>query len=110
MSIVTMKLLFVCSRNRLRSPTAEVVFSAYEGVEALSAGTSPDADTPVSADLIARAEPVFAMDSVHRRRILGRFGPLLRAKKIAVLGIPDNYKYMDPELARILEEKVLPHL
>lgn len=33
-----MRLLFVCSQNRLRSPTAEVVFSAYPGVEAISAG------------------------------------------------------------------------
>ncbi len=45
-----MKLLFGCSRNRLRSPTAEAVFSAYPGVEATSAETSPDAETPVSAD------------------------------------------------------------
>jgi predicted protein tyrosine phosphatase len=105
-----MKVLFVCSRNRLRSPTAETVFSAYEGVEALSAGTSPDAENPVSADLIEWADLVFAMESVHRRRLKQRFGPLLRSRKIVVLGIPDNYKYMDPELIRILVEKIPQHL
>jgi predicted protein tyrosine phosphatase len=103
-------MLFVCSRNRLRSPTAEVVFAAFDGVEALSAGTNPDAETPVSADLIEWADIVFAMEGVHRRRLKKRFGAFLQAKKIIVLGIPDNYRYMDPELVRILKEKVIPHL
>jgi predicted protein tyrosine phosphatase len=105
-----MKLLFVCSRNRLRSPTAEAVFSAYEGVEALSAGTNPDAENPVSPDLIEWADLVFAMQNVHRRRLQKRFGPVLRAKRIIVLGIPDDYTYMEPELVRILKEKVAPYL
>jgi len=105
-----MKLLFVCSRNRLRSPTAEAVFSAYDGVEVLSAGTNPDAENPVSADLIEWADLVFAMESVHRRRLHKQFGPLLRANRIVVLNIPDDYKYMEPELVRILEEKVAPYL
>lgn len=105
-----MKLLFICSRNRLRSPTAEAVFSAYEGIEALSAGTSPDAENRVSADLIEWADLVLAMEIVHRRRLQKQFGPLLRAKRVVVLGIPDNYKYMEPELVRILEEKAAPYL
>ncbi|MGA3045561.1 MAG: low molecular weight protein tyrosine phosphatase family protein [Terracidiphilus sp.] len=105
-----MKLLFACSRNRLRSPTAEAVFSAYEDVEALSAGTSPDTESPVSADLIEWADLVFTMESVHRRRLQKQFGPLLRAKRVVVLDIPDNYKYMQPELVRLLEEKVAPYL
>jgi predicted protein tyrosine phosphatase len=105
-----MNVLFVCSRNRLRSPTAEAVFSASEGIEALSAGTNPDAETPVSADLIERADLVFAMESIHRRRLKQRFPAQLKTKKVVVLGIPDNYKYMDPELVRILEVRVSPHL
>ncbi|MGA9669287.1 MAG: low molecular weight protein tyrosine phosphatase family protein [Terracidiphilus sp.] len=105
-----MKLLFVCSRNRLRSPTAEAVFSAYDGIEALSAGTSPDAENPVSTELIEWADLVFAMESVHRRRLQKQFGSRLRAKRVVVLGIPDNYKYMEPELVRILEGAVAPYL
>ena len=46
-----MNLLFVCSRNRRRSLTAEAVLSDLQGHSVLSAGTSPDANTPVSADL-----------------------------------------------------------
>ncbi len=104
-----MKLLFVCSRNRLRSPTAEVVFAVDEGIEATSAGTSVDADVAVSADLIEWAEIIFVMERVHERKLLERFGPLLKAKRVVVLGIPDRYRYMDPELVAILRRKVSPY-
>ena len=43
--------LFICSRNRLRSPTAEQVFADVEGVETASAGLAPDADNPMTAEL-----------------------------------------------------------
>lgn len=102
--------LFICSRNKLRSPTAEALFSGRDDVESLSAGTSADAENPLSADLIEWADIIFAMESVHRKRINERFGSLLRDKKIVVLGIRDNYKLMDPELISILERVVPPYL
>jgi predicted protein tyrosine phosphatase len=105
-----MNVLFVCSRNRLRSPTAEVVFSTYEGIEVLSAGTSADAENPISADLIEWADLIFPMESIHRKRLNEKFGSLLRTKRVIVLGIPDNYKYMDDELIEILRGKVHRHL
>jgi predicted protein tyrosine phosphatase len=54
---ILMNPLFVCSQNRLRSPTAEAVFSAYPGIKAISADTSTDSDVPVSGDLIEWADP-----------------------------------------------------
>jgi predicted protein tyrosine phosphatase len=105
-----MKVLFICSRNRRRSPTAEALFGSLPGVEALSAGTSPDAETPVSSDLIDWADLIFAMESVHRRRLLDRFGALLKDKKITILGIPDSFEYMDSQLVKILEEKLSARL
>ena len=107
---VAMKMLFVCSRNRLRSPSAEVVFSSYRGVEAMSAGTNADAEVCVSADLIEWAEIIFVMEGVHRRRLNRRFGSVLRDKKIVVLGIPDEYGYMDEALVELLRQRVEPHL
>jgi protein-tyrosine-phosphatase len=62
-----MKLLFVCSRNRLRSPTAEAVFSSYPGIEFMSAGTNKDAETPVSAELIEWADGILVMERTHQR-------------------------------------------
>ncbi len=103
-------LLFVCSRNRLRSPTAEAIFSGLDGYEVLSAGTSPDAETILSADLVEWADIVFTMESVHRRRLTQRFGPNLRTKRLIVLNIPDEYSYMDFRLVELLTEKVFRHL
>lgn len=100
------RLLFICSRNKLRSPTAEAVFSCYEGIEAISAGTNNDAETPVSADLVDWADVVFVMEKTHRSRIARKFQPWLRDKRVVVLGIPDNFAYMDPELIRLLEARV----
>ena len=105
-----LNLLFICSRNRLRSPTAESVFSHYAGVQTLSAGTSADAETPLSADLIEWSDIIFAMESTHRRLLNQRFQSLLRNKKIVVLDIPDIYGYMDPDLVEILKAKVPRHL
>lgn len=45
------KLLFICSQNKLRSPTAEAVFSEYEGLETDSAGLDRYAEVPLSTDL-----------------------------------------------------------
>ncbi len=105
-----MNLLFVCSRNRLRSPTAESIFSGLDGYEVLSAGTSPDAETIISTDLIEWADIIFAMEGIHRRRLTQRFGPSLRAKRLIVLGIADDYAYMDSRLVGLLQEKVTRHL
>jgi predicted protein tyrosine phosphatase len=104
------RLLFICSRNKLRSPTAEVVFSQYEGIEAISAGTNNDAETPVSADLIEWADIIFVMERAHRNRVSGKFKTWLRDKQVVVLGIPDDYEFMDPGLVRLLEARVIPHL
>jgi predicted protein tyrosine phosphatase len=106
---LVMNLLFVCSRNRRRSPTAETVFSGLQNCSVLSAGTSPDAETPISADLIEWADIVFVMEAVHKRRLNRRFPSVMRSKKLIVLGIPDQYSYMDEELIHILKVKVSQH-
>jgi predicted protein tyrosine phosphatase len=105
-----MNVLFVCSRGRFRSPTAEALFSGRAGIETLSAGTAPDAETPLSAELIDWADIIFAMEAVHRRRIEQYFGKSLSRKKIIVLGIPDEYPCMDPGLVELLRKKVVPYL
>jgi predicted protein tyrosine phosphatase len=105
-----MNLLFVCSRNRLRSPIAETIFSGLEGYAALSAGTSPDAVTVISADLVDCADVIFAMEGIHRRRLNERFGSSLRTKRLIVLGITDDYDYMDPRLVSLLKEQVSRHI
>ena len=104
------KLLFVCSENKLRSPTAEAVFSEYEGVEAIGAGTNNDAATPVSGDLVEWADIILVMEAIHRDKISAKYKKLLKGKQLVVLDIPDNYKRMQPELIQLLKTKVSPYV
>ncbi len=101
-----MNLLFVCSENRLRSPTGEEVFSKYEGINAIGAGTNSDAEIPVSGDLIEWADIIFVMEKSHRNKVSKKFKELIKGKKLVCLDIPDNYDRMDPVLVRLLENKV----
>ena len=106
----THHVLFVCGKNRLRSPTAEQVFADWPGVETASAGTSHDADCPVSAELIAWADTVLVMEAGHRAKVAARFQPQLRGKRVAVLGIPDRFAFMAPELVQLLRQRVPRYL
>lgn len=105
-----MNLLFVCSENRLRSPTGEEVFSKYEGINAIGAGTNNDAETTVSGDLIEWADIIFVMEKSHRNKIAKKFKDMLKDKKVVCLDIADNYDYMDPLLVRLLKNKVSRHV
>lgn len=60
------KLLFVCSQNRLRSPTAEQVFASFDGIETESAGLNNEAEVPVSPELLHWADIIFVMEKAHR--------------------------------------------
>ena len=100
------RILFVCTENRLRSATAEVLFSRFDGIEAIGAGTNPDAATPVSGDLIEWADVILVMEDVHKRRLTQRFPNLLKDKKIGVLGLADIYDFMEPVLVDLLQRKV----
>ncbi|MCM8539995.1 MAG: hypothetical protein NE328_06930 [Lentisphaeraceae bacterium] len=104
------KLLFICSKNRLRSPTAEEVFSNIEGFEAIGCGISKEAPTALSGDLVEWADIIFTMENIHRSKVTQKYSKLLKNKRLICLDIPDNYSRMQPELVEILKEKVLGHL
>lgn len=98
--------LFICSRNRLRSPTAEHVFSNWPGIDVSSAGLNPDAENPVTPELLEWADLIFVMERAHRNKLSAKFRPYLNGKRIICLGIPDDYDFMDPVLIRILKTRV----
>jgi predicted protein tyrosine phosphatase len=104
------KLLFLCSRNQLRSPTAEAVFSECEGFETDSAGLDRHAQVPVSTEAIAWADIIFVMEKSHKTKLSKYFQPFLKDKKIICLDIPDEYDYMEPALIELLKQKVIPLL
>lgn len=101
-----LRLLFICSQNRLRSPTAEQVFADRPGIETASAGTNRGADNPLSAELVDWADIIFAMEKQHLRKLSEKFKAHLRDKRVVCLGIPDDYEFMQPELVELLEAKV----
>lgn len=103
-------LLFVCSQNKLRTPTAEQVFSQYPGIETMSAGTNNDAETPLSGELIAWADIVFVMEKSHLNKLRKRFKAHVGDTRVVCLDIPDDYEFMDPMLVRLLEARVGRHL
>lgn len=104
------KLLFICSQNRLRSLTAERLFDGVPGVQARSAGTQPGARVAVTEGHIGWADVVFLMEKSHLNRLRRKFPEALRGKRTVTLHIPDDYEFMQPELVDLLRAKVSAHL
>ena len=103
---MTVKVLFVCSANVDRSPTAEALFQDVPGIETASAGTNNDAVTPLDQELILWADIIIVMEKTHREKIRKRFKDSLKSQRIVSLDIPDHYKRGDPELVKLLEARV----
>ena len=105
-----MNLLFICSKNQWRSPTAEQIWRRIEGVSARSAGTARSARRQVRLDDIRWADLIFAMEDKHAARLRADFRQELAHTPVHVLDIPDDYPFMDPELIELLRAKVEPLL
>ncbi len=103
-------LLFICSQNKLRSPTAEAVFSGRAGIDVDSAGLNNDAVVPLSPEQVEWADLIFVMEKAHREKLNRKFKRHLNRQRVVVLGIPDNYRYMDSVLVELLETKVASYL
>ncbi len=99
-------ILFICSRNQWRSPTAENIWRKHPLLSVRSAGTSRSARRKVSPDDVSWADIIFVMEEKHQSRLKAEFARLLDSKPIHVLDIPDEYKYMDPELVELLDQSV----
>jgi len=104
------RFLFVCSQNKLRSPTAEQIFSVRDDIEVSSAGTNHDAENPLDAEQVEWADIIVVMEKQHRNKLQQRFKSALKSKRIVVLDIPDDYEFMDDALIKILKAKMQKHL
>jgi protein-tyrosine phosphatase len=105
-----MNVLFVCSRNKWRSRTAETIFKDSHTHQFKSAGTENDARIRINENLINWADLIFVMEKRHKQRLQDRFDQLLSDKRIITLDIEDNYQYMDEELIETLRTSVTPYL
>ncbi|MDD2814530.1 MAG: low molecular weight protein tyrosine phosphatase family protein [Thiotrichaceae bacterium] len=110
---MTTKLLFICSQNKWRSPTAEQIFSENSTLECLSAGLNHDAENPLTQELVSWADIIFVMERKHKEKLAANYQAQLLNTRVICLNIPDNYKFMQPELIKLLKLKVsrfLPQL
>ncbi|MDB6074837.1 MAG: protein tyrosine phosphatase [Verrucomicrobiaceae bacterium] len=105
-----MKLLFICSRNRFRSLTAERIFTGIPGYEVRSAGTQPGARVVVTEGMIGWADLVFVMEKRHLEKLRMLFSERMQDKEVVTLGISDDYEHMDPDLVEELRARVSGHI
>ncbi|WP_069998627.1 low molecular weight protein tyrosine phosphatase family protein [Cellulosilyticum sp. I15G10I2] len=108
--MIAIKLLFICSRNKWRSLTAEKIFSSLNGYDVRSAGTEANARIKVTEGHIGWADIIFTMEKKHLRRIKDKFGYLLYDKRVICLNIPDDYAFMDEELIQLLKCRVSEYI
>lgn len=101
-------LLFICSKNQWRSPTAELLFKGNQLYSARSAGTSHKARIKLNQKLIDWADVVFVMEYKHRDIVKKQFA--LQRKPLMVLNIKDNYQFNDPELIGLLKTALADYL
>jgi predicted protein tyrosine phosphatase len=100
------KLLFVCTVNRMRSATAHKIYEDDNRFEVRSAGTDKTANTVLSEELLNWADSIVVMEKHHRNHIRNHFPEIYKNKRIVCLYIPDDYDYMQTELIGILKHKV----
>ncbi len=101
-----LKLLFICSRNRIRSLTAERLFSHVPGLDVRSAGTQPGARIVVGPGHLRWADFILVMEKAHLRKLQERFPDGIEGKQVVALHIPDDYVFDQPELRDELWSRV----
>ena len=104
------KLLFVCSRNRIRSLTAEKLMENVTGYAVRSAGTQPEARIVITEGHIRWADMIFCMEKSHLDRIRLKFPEALEGRRMICLHIPDDYEFMEPDLLDELRAKLAGHV
>jgi len=100
--ILPANLLFVCSKNKWRSPTAESIYRRDPRVNVRSAGTSSGARKKITAQDLIWANFVLVMEQKHKIIIAQQYRHL-DLPEIIVLDIPDDYQYMSEELVEMIQ-------
>ena len=99
------KLLFVCSRNRRRSLTAETIFQDDPRWQVRSAGTEEGARIKVTAGHLGWADVIVVMEKRHKERLKQKFPEAMSGKRFICLFIPDKHEYMEEALVSVLRKK-----
>ena len=103
-----LKILFVCSKNQWRSPTAEAIYLNDDRISVRSRGTARAAVQTIRSCDITWADAILVMEDKHRERILADFPGESKFKPVHVLDIPDDYQFMDAELVQLIKSAAEP--
>lgn len=103
------RILFVCGRNQWRSPTAARIYANDQRIQVRSAGVSSKSSHQISAVDIEWADLIIVMDYQYKTRIRGTFRDR-DLPPIESLEIPDEYKFMDEELVKLIRQGTDFHL
>jgi len=103
-------LLFICSRNKWRSRTAEELYRNFPGYVTKSAGTEPGSRQRVTEGLLGWADLIFVMETKHRDYLRAKFPEAIAGKQVSCLRIPDDYAYNDPELIDLLKANLSSYI
>ncbi len=98
-------ILVVCGRNKRRSRTAEYIFKNDSRFSIRSVGLSQRSERQLNEKDLAWADLIAVMEDEHVYRISATYRHL-ELPIIEVLGIDDEYEYLDPELVEILTDKI----
>jgi len=109
MSVARRKILFVCSRNRRRSVTAEKVFAKVTGWDVRSAGTEDGARIKVTEGHLGWADVIVVMEKRHKERLQQKFPETFADRPCMCLFVADDFEFMEPALVELLREKMREH-
>ena len=102
----TINILFVCGRNRRRSPTAQEVYRVDPRLQVRSAGTSESSKRTIKESDLRWADLVLVMERRYEARIRSNFPYLLSKPSFQSLDIPDDYEFMSEDLIDLLDSSV----
>lgn len=100
------KILFVCSRNKWRSPTAEEIYKRHPQISVKSGGVSTKGNHQVNEKDLKWADLIIFMENGHRAKLMAQYRGSIDFPYTEVLNIPDEYQYMDNDLVEILKVQV----
>jgi len=105
------RILFVCTANLDRSPTAHDLYADDPRYEVRSAGVATFAAVPLTRELLRWADRVFVMnerEDQHRTLLRIRFPDVDRP--VIDLDVRDLWRRGNPELVTLLLRRLKPHL
>jgi predicted protein tyrosine phosphatase len=105
-----LRILFVCGRNRRRSPTAEHIYRKDPRVSVRSAGVSAQSVHALTAADLEWAELVLAMERRYLKRIRSEFGARLKLPPSESLEIPDEFELLDADLIALIRSGTEHHI